>query len=51
MREIIREHSIFLQLKRAGVEPITFANTYTQNSLRSDHAGFQQLPPRLKPRA
>jgi 2,3-bisphosphoglycerate-independent phosphoglycerate mutase len=26
---IIREHSIFLQLKRAGVEPITFANTYT----------------------
>lgn len=30
MREIIREHSIFLQLKRAGIEPITFANTYTQ---------------------
>lgn len=30
MREIIREHSIFLQLKRAGVEPVTFANTYTQ---------------------
>jgi 2,3-bisphosphoglycerate-independent phosphoglycerate mutase len=30
MREIIREHSIFLQLKRAGVQPITFANTYTQ---------------------
>lgn len=28
--EIIREHSIFLQLKRAGVNPITFANTYTQ---------------------
>ena len=28
--EIIREHSIFLQLKRAGVEPITFANTYTK---------------------
>jgi 2,3-bisphosphoglycerate-independent phosphoglycerate mutase len=27
--DIIREHSIFLQLKRAGVEPITFANTYT----------------------
>ena len=27
---IIREHSIFLQLKRAGVGPITFANTYTQ---------------------
>jgi hypothetical protein len=30
MREIIREHSVFLQLTRAGVEPITFANTYTQ---------------------
>jgi hypothetical protein len=30
MLEIIREHSIFLQLKRAGIEPITFANTYTQ---------------------
>jgi len=30
MLEIIREHSIFLQLKRAGVAPITFANTYTQ---------------------
>jgi len=30
MREIIRANSIFLQLKRAGVEPITFANTYTQ---------------------
>jgi 2,3-bisphosphoglycerate-independent phosphoglycerate mutase len=30
MLEIIREHSIFLQLKRAGVSPITFANTYTQ---------------------
>ena len=28
--EIIREHSIFLQLKRAGVNPITFANTYTE---------------------
>ena len=28
--DIIREHSIFLQLKRAGVEPITFANTYTK---------------------
>ena len=27
--EIIREHSIFVQLKRAGVNPITFANTYT----------------------
>ncbi|MGI9066760.1 MAG: metalloenzyme [Pyrinomonadaceae bacterium] len=30
MLEIIREHSIFLQLTRAGVTPITFANTYTQ---------------------
>ncbi|MGH9927616.1 MAG: alkaline phosphatase family protein [Pyrinomonadaceae bacterium] len=30
MLEIIREHSIFLQLTRAGIEPITFANTYTQ---------------------
>jgi 2,3-bisphosphoglycerate-independent phosphoglycerate mutase len=30
MLEIIREHSIFLQLTRAGVQPITFANTYTQ---------------------
>ena len=28
--EIIREHSIFLQLKRAGINPITFANTYTE---------------------
>jgi 2,3-bisphosphoglycerate-independent phosphoglycerate mutase len=28
--DIIREHSIFLQLKRAGVDDITFANTYTQ---------------------
>jgi 2,3-bisphosphoglycerate-independent phosphoglycerate mutase len=27
--DIIRERSIFLQLKRAGVKPITFANTYT----------------------
>lgn len=30
MLEIIREHSIFRQLTRAGVAPITFANTYTQ---------------------
>lgn len=30
MREIIADHSIFLQLKQAGIEPITFANTYTQ---------------------
>ncbi len=27
--EIIREHSIFLQLKNRGVESTTFANTYT----------------------
>jgi 2,3-bisphosphoglycerate-independent phosphoglycerate mutase len=30
MLEIIREHSIFLQLTRAGITPVTFANTYTQ---------------------
>ncbi len=30
MLEILRQHSIFLQLKHAGIEPITFANTYTQ---------------------
>jgi hypothetical protein len=30
MLEIIRDHSIFLQLTRAGIQPITFANTYTQ---------------------
>jgi hypothetical protein len=30
MLEIIREHSIFLQLTRAGIKQITFANTYTQ---------------------
>ncbi|HEY9402481.1 MAG TPA: hypothetical protein VIQ24_07285 [Pyrinomonadaceae bacterium] len=29
MREIIREHSIFLQLRRAKIEPNTFANAYT----------------------
>ena len=28
--DIIREDSIFLQLKRAGVDEITFANTYTE---------------------
>lgn len=28
--DIIREHSIFLQLKRRGVEPTIFANTYTR---------------------
>jgi hypothetical protein len=30
MLEIIRDHSIFRQLTRAGIAPITFANTYTQ---------------------
>ena len=29
MLEIILDHSLFLQLTRAGVAPITFANTYT----------------------
>lgn len=29
MREIIREHSVFLQLQRAGIVPNTFANAYT----------------------
>ncbi len=33
--DIIREHSIFLQLKRAGVDEITFANTYTENFFES----------------
>lgn len=28
--DVMSEHSIFLQLKRAGISPITFANTYTQ---------------------
>ena len=28
--EILHEHSIFRQLRRAGVEPITFANAYTE---------------------
>jgi len=28
--DIIREHSIFLQLKHSGVDSITFANTYTK---------------------
>jgi hypothetical protein len=30
MLDILREHSIFRQLKHAGVAPLTFANTYTQ---------------------
>jgi len=29
LREIIQKHSIFLQLKRAEISPITFANAYT----------------------
>lgn len=29
LTEIIREHSLFLQLKNKGIEQITFANTYT----------------------
>jgi hypothetical protein len=33
--DIIRQHSIFLQLKRAGLEDITFANTYTQRFFES----------------
>jgi phosphopentomutase len=28
--DIIRAHSIFLQLKRAGIDRVTFANTYTE---------------------
>jgi len=30
MIEILSQQSIFLQLARAGIEPVTFANTYTQ---------------------
>ncbi|HEV7858585.1 MAG TPA: hypothetical protein VGO91_08140 [Pyrinomonadaceae bacterium] len=30
LREIITEHSIFLQLKRKGIAPNTFANAYTR---------------------
>ena len=33
--DIIREHSLFVQLKRAGVNPITFANTYTKRFFES----------------
>jgi len=33
--DIIREHSLFVQLKRAGVIPITFANTYTKRFFQS----------------
>src|SRR6266568_5505691 len=38
--DIIREHSIFLQLKRAGVNEITFANTYTERFLKSRTRGL-----------
>jgi 2,3-bisphosphoglycerate-independent phosphoglycerate mutase len=31
MRALLREHSVFLQLARAGVAPVTFANAYTPN--------------------
>jgi len=33
--DIIREHSIFLQLSSAGVAPITFANTYSRGFFES----------------
>jgi 2,3-bisphosphoglycerate-independent phosphoglycerate mutase len=33
--DIIREHSLFVQLKRAGVGPINFANTYTKRFFES----------------
>ncbi len=29
LREVIKEHSLFLQLKKLKIEPIVFANTYT----------------------
>ncbi|MDT7603490.1 MAG: 2,3-bisphosphoglycerate-independent phosphoglycerate mutase, partial [Acidobacteriota bacterium] len=35
LREIINANSIFLQLKRAGVEPVTFANAYTPRFFNS----------------
>ena len=35
LREIISEHSIFLQLKRSGVAPNTFANVYTPRFFES----------------
>ena len=38
MLEILRDHSVFLQLTRAGIKPITFANTYTSK--------FFDQPPR-----
>src|SRR5437764_9560493 len=33
--DIIREHSLFVQLRRTGVNPITFANTYTKRFFES----------------
>jgi len=33
--DIIRAHSIFLQLRRAGLEEVVFANTYTQRFFES----------------
>ncbi|HXT63437.1 MAG TPA: alkaline phosphatase family protein [Pyrinomonadaceae bacterium] len=33
--DVISRYSVFLQLKRAGVEPITFANTYTKKFFES----------------
>jgi hypothetical protein len=35
LREIIKAHSIFLQLKRARVEDVTFANAYTPRFFNS----------------
>lgn len=34
MLDILREHSLFLQLTQAGVAPITFANAYTERFFR-----------------
>src|SRR5438270_10568965 len=33
--DIIREHSIFVQLETAGIAPIAFANTYTRRFFES----------------
>lgn len=35
LRDIILEHSIFLQLKNAGIAPVTFANAYTPRFFES----------------
>lgn len=40
LRELIKEHSIFLQLKNLGIQPNVFANTYTPQ--------FFQAEPRWK---